>query len=108
MSTIWKWVKWVGAAIVAIGVLILIYSSMSGKSKQKDQIDAKIEELNAIEHRTEEQKQELADLQDQATAIAQDIEMANRKAAEALAALGKKKEEPGDAGKASDDLTNNW
>ncbi len=108
MSKIWKWIKWIGAAIVAIGVLILIYSSMSGKSKQKAQIDEKIKELNAIENHTEEQKKELADLQNQATVVQKDIEDANKKAAEALAALGKKKEEPGDAGKASDELTKNW
>lgn len=108
MSKIWMWCKWIGGAIIAIGVLILFYSMIGGKSKQKAEIERKIKEIEAIDGRTEAHKRELAQLQEQADQVQKNIEEANKRAMEALAKLGKKKEEPGDAGKAADDLNKIW
>jgi len=108
MNKIWMWCKWIGGAIVAIGVLILFYSLIGGKSKQNAEIEQKIKVIEAIDKKTEGNKQELIQLQEQANQVQKSIEDANKRAVEALAKLGKKKEEPGDAGKESDDLTKNW
>jgi len=108
MNKIWMWCKWIGGAIVAIGVLILFYSLIGGKSKQKAEIKQKIKVIEAIDKKTEVDKQKLIQLQEQANQVQKSIEDANKRAAEALAKLGKKKEEPGDAGKAADELEKNW
>jgi uncharacterized protein YoxC len=108
MNKIWIWCKIVGGVIIAIGVLIIFYSLIGGKNKQKAEIDKKIKDIEAIDRKTEADKQELGRLQEQANQIQKNIEDANKRAAEALVKLGKKKEEPGDAGKAADNLNSVW
>lgn len=108
MNKILGWFKFIGGAIIAIGITILIFYKLMGKSKRKAQIDEKIRELEAIDAKTEANKQELERLRKEAEDIQKDIEDTNRRYAEKLKDLKHEPEKPGDAGKAADDLTKNW
>lgn len=109
MSKIISYLKWIASAIIALGVLALIAYEMWGKNKQKAQVDQRIQELNAIEQKTEADKQELEQLNQQSVQIQTEIEATTQRYAEKLKDLDKPKEDkPGDAGRAADDFQKNW
>lgn len=109
MTKIVKWIKWAAGALIALGIIALILYQLWGKNKQKTQIDQKIEELKANDHKTEEDMAELEKLNKQSADIQKDIEGINEAYKGRLGDLEKPKPpKPGDAGKAADGFNKVW
>ncbi len=108
MTKVLTWLKWIGGAIIALGVIALIFYQMWGKNKKKGEIDHKIEKIKDIEHKTEQDRQELDRLTKESDELKGSIEETAKKYADALKKLEKKEDRPGDAGKAADDFNKVW
>jgi len=108
---IWKYAKWIGGAIIALGILALIVYQMWGKNKKKGEIDQKIKEIERIENKTAEDRQELDRLTKESDEIKKDIDDTAKRYAEKLKDLQKPKppnQPAGDGGKAGDGLNQIW
>jgi hypothetical protein len=103
--------------VVIIG-LILVASTMKGKKKQKEEISAKIDELNHIDNKTAEDNRKLAELQNQRKEIEKEIVNTAKKYEEKVNKLKDKPKPdvndpskdppPGDAAGSSDALNKTW
>lgn len=110
LKTILKYVRWISGAIIALGVLIFIAYQLWGKSKKKDQIEQRIQELTANTQKTEADTKELERLNVESDQIQADIASITQVYTEKLKDLEKPKDppKPGDAGKAADEFGKVW
>ena len=110
VEKIWFWTKKLFWILFVIAGLIFLAKILSGKNKQKEEIDKKIEEINSIETKTEADLQKLKDLEKEKKDIEKDIVDTSNRYQEKLDQIKKKPNDspPGDAGRSSDDLANAW
>jgi uncharacterized protein HemX len=110
MIVILKWLKIAGYLLIAIGGAVVVLYLIQKKNKDKAQIDAQIEQINQIKVKTAEDMAELNRLQEEKKKIEEGIQNTNntflQKAKDLMA--NKEPDKPGDAGKASDGLTDAW
>jgi hypothetical protein len=109
MEKIWTWIKIIGAFLLMIGAAIVGVFLFGGKSKTKE-IDAKIAEVEAIEHKTEADLQRLKELREEKTRIEQGIQDTADEFGGKLGANEARPDEPkpGDAGRSGDAMNDAW
>ncbi len=108
---IWFWTKKLFWVLFIIAGLIFLAKALRGKNKQKEEIDSKIKEVNAIEKKTEADLQKLEDLNKEKKQVEKEIVDISNKYQKKVEDIKKKEPDPpkpGDAARSSDDLTNSW
>ena len=105
---IWHWTKklgWLG--LIVVGLIIASVASGKKNKKIKD-IDEKLAEANAIEKKTVEDFKKIEKLQEERKAAEKEIVGIADKYKKKVDDLKNKPEQPGDAGKSSDELNKIW
>ena len=105
MSTIWKWVKIIAGAVFAIGMAVVGFIFLRGKDGKPPVDPSRVTDAEGrISHDQEAIADQDGKIHDQEGVIDQTAEDARRRAEE----NENRPEQPGDAGKISDDLNRNW
>jgi uncharacterized protein YoxC len=110
ITSIIKWLKIIGLAIMAIGAAVFVISAMRNKTKEKESIDQKIQEIKNLEVRTDADIAKLKDLHEERAKIEEGIQNTSNVYTEKIKELMKKPDEPkkGDAAKSADNMKDVW
>ena len=100
-----SYVKWIGLILIAIGVFILIIKYSRGKSGQKENIEKKIKEAEAIQNKTEEDLKKINELHEEKKKIETEIEATNKRYVDAVEVL---KSKPSTVSESYNKLKNIW
>ena len=109
MTTIWKWIKIIGAFLLMIGAAIVGFFLFSGKKPTKD-VEAQIAAVEAIEHKTEADLQRLKELRAEKDRIEHGIQETTDITSGKLDEINNQPDEPkpGDAARSADDMDDAW
>lgn len=110
VTRIWFWTKKLFWVLFVIAGLIFIAKALRGKTKEKEAIEKKIAEVNAIENKTAVDLQQLKKLEEEKKDKEKEIVNITKKYQNKVDAIKSKPDtpKPGDAGRSSDNLTNSW
>jgi len=110
VGKIWFWTKKIWWILVLLVVLYFIVRTLRKANKKKHDIETRIKEVEAIESKTEEDKRELAGLENERKKVEEEIVELTKKYSDKVNEIKEKPDQPklGDAAKSSDDLTDVW
>ena len=110
VKKIWFWTKKIWWVLLAIVGLYFVSRSLRKSGEKKRNIEQKIEEVEALENKTEDDKREIARLESEKKKVEQEIVDISKKYSDKVEELKKKPDQPkpGDAGRSSDNMSDTW
>jgi len=110
MTSIIKWLKIIGLAILAIGAAVFVISAMRKKGQAVEGINEKLQRINELEHKTAEDIAEYRRLSEEKARTEADIQGTSNVYVDKIKELMKKPDEPkpGDASTSADGMSDAW